>query len=345
MTKLLKGSTFKNRYRITGQLKTLSPLHIGTGEESETRMGKAAQDAPQEEKKPPKKAGGSSVASEFAAFMGITDDEEKKPPKKKDVIPKVSTVIKDAYGKPFIPGSSLRGVMRHWLLHVLRGISPRWAMDLDVTTERTLLDLGQEEQIDKIVDEFSLLQLMFGTSFNAGKIEVWDANCVTQSLDVANSPLKWDKQSLTYVDTSVAIDPNTGTALDRLLYQTEVVPQGVVFDLNIVGQNLSEEEVGLLLLALQGFNSAIYPIRIGARNGRGYGRVEFIPGDIYCLDDGQMSNWIQESIQGLSFEHGNQPGASLTGNAGYFGLPKMDLSRQQALIDAVKTKLSAGLGG
>jgi len=32
MTNQLKGDAFSNRYRITGTLTTLSPLHIGTGE-------------------------------------------------------------------------------------------------------------------------------------------------------------------------------------------------------------------------------------------------------------------------------------------------------------------------
>jgi len=32
MTNLLKGDAFLNRYRITGTLTTLSPLHIGSGE-------------------------------------------------------------------------------------------------------------------------------------------------------------------------------------------------------------------------------------------------------------------------------------------------------------------------
>ena len=305
MTKMLKGDDFANRYRITGKLKTLSPLHIGTGEESDAVFSK-------------------SERGEYMKTLGK--------------VPTVSTVMKDHRGKPLIPGSTLRGVMRHWLLNVLQGISNQWADTRDYSNE-ALLDLSQQEQIAKARGEFSLLELLFGTPFNAGKIEVWDATCLTDDLDVSDHLLNWNSQSLTYVDTSVAINPATGTALEKLLYKTEIVPPGVVFELNIVGQNLSGEELGLVLLALQGFNSSIYPIRLGARSGRGYGRVRFMPGDVYCLDASKMRDWIKTCIH----EFGDEQAAEEAVAAGYFALPKLNETEQQQLIGTVKSKLIAGL--
>ena len=34
----------------------------------------------------------------------------------------ISTIITDHRGKPLIPGSTLRGVLRNWLLTVLEGV-------------------------------------------------------------------------------------------------------------------------------------------------------------------------------------------------------------------------------
>lgn len=342
MSRTLKGGEFHNRYRITGKLKTLAPLHIGTGKESNTRLDKPEEKKREEPKKESKPGKAPSIAAQFSRFAGIAEETPKES-KSKEEPPKVSTVIKDYRGKPLIPGSSLRGVMRHWLLDVLRGWRTNWAAVRDYTDDE-LLTLSQEKQIEKVTTEFSWLELVFGTPFNAGKIEVWDATCLTDDLSVADTLLYWDERSLTYVDTSVAIDPDTGTALDKLLYQAEVVPPGVIFELNLAGQNLSDEELGLVLLALQGFNSQIYPIRVGARGGRGYGRLQFMPDAIYYLPAEGLPKWIDESIEMNSFEA--QPATAETmSDAGYFALPKLDKAEQQALIRNVKAKLRAGIGG
>lgn len=311
MTYMLKGDPFANRYRITGKLKTLSPLHIGTGEESDALFSASEQEA-------------------YRKDLGK--------------VPLVSMIAKDHRGKPLIPGSALRGVMRHWLLDVLAGIGTEWANTRDYSDE-ALLDLAQPEQIAKAKNEFSLLEVLFGTPFNAGKIEVWDATCLTEDFKGSDLLLHWNSRSLTYVDTSVAIDPATGTALEGLLYKAEIVPPGVVFELNIVGQNLSDEELGVVLLALQGFNSSIFPILLGARNGRGYGRVQYMPGEVYRIDQSSAGSWITATIESLSFkkvteepDDGSAPG---TDAAGYFNLPKLNRTEQQELIKAIKSKLIA----
>lgn len=292
MTKLLKGDPFKNRIRITGTLKTLSPLHIGTGE---TR----------------------SVTDESGAER------------------KISTIVTDHEGKPVIPGSSLRGVMRHWLLHTLQGVSDAWA---SMPNRDDLLEKTQPEQISVIREEFSWLELLFGTPFNAGKIEVWDATCITGDIDHPNSLVEWDNHRLTYVDTSVVIDPDTGTAMDKLLYKADVVPPGVCFQVNITGQNLMDEELGLVLLALKGFNSQIYPIRVGARAGRGFGRMEFVLQELcyLCADD--VAAWIQGMIQDLGANNHAHRG-------GYFALPTLDSAKHAQLIEQAKDALIRDMEG
>lgn len=304
MTNLLKGDAFLNRYRITGTLTTVAPLHIGTGDERS---------------------------------MAFRSDEEKdKVLKKTKKIPMISTIITDCNGKPLIPGSTLRGVLRNWLLTVLEGVGTQWAVERDYADE-ALLKLDQAEQIQKAKADFSSLELIFGTPLNAGKVEVWDAACRTANLSPNDALLGWDSKRLTYVDTSVAIDPARGTAKDKLLYKADIVPPGVEFDLNLVGQNLSEDELGLVLLALEGFNSAIYPIHVGARGGRGYGRMKFALGAIYRLDQAGLKTWLKATL--------GAPPPHDFGPAGYFGLSKLTEDEQRQTIAAVKNKLIAVLGG
>lgn len=293
MTSLLKGDPFLNRYRITGTLTTVAPLHIGTGE---SRLLPRAEGDPVE----------------------------------------VSTIITDHLDKPLIPGSTLRGVLRNWLLTVLEGIGPQWAVERDYAGEG-LLNLDQAIQIQRVKETFSCLELLFGTPLNAGKVEVWDATCCTGDLQTMNDTLLgWDDNRLTYVDTSVAIDPARGTAKNKLLYKADVVPPGVTFELNLVVQNLSDEELGLVLLVLEGFNSQIYPIQVGARGGRGYGRMKFKMGTIYRLDREGVTKWLKETLQVVGTDEAP---------AGYFRLPKLTDAEQKQKIKDVKDKLIAAIGG
>jgi CRISPR/Cas system CSM-associated protein Csm3 (group 7 of RAMP superfamily) len=302
MTNQLKGDAFSNRYRITGTLTTVSPLHIGTGDERQMEFH--------------------------------SEEEKKKIIEKAGKVPSISTIITDHRGKPLIPGSTLRGVLRNWLLTVLEGIGTDWAIDRDY---RELLDMDQAHQIQQVKDTFSYLELLFGTPLNAGKVEMWDATCCTGDLEAVNDRLLgWDSRRLTYVDTSVAIDPARGTAKNKLLYKADVVPPGVEFELNLVAQNLSDEELGLVLLALEGFNSQIYPVQVGARGGRGYGRMEFKMGTVYRLECEGVKKWLKETLQAAETD---------SAPAGYFGLPKLTDDEQQQKIRAVKDRLVKALGG
>ncbi len=317
MEKLLKGDKFRNRYRITGLLKTLSPLHIGTGVDTDAVYSQAERERLQRQSK------------------------EKDKAKGKDKVPMVSTVMKDFQGRPLIPGSTLRGVLRHWLLSVLSGFGSQWADYRERYDSGDLAKLDQDGQIEA-VKGFSWLELLFGTPFHEGKVEVWDAACRTdQTLQAPDTLLSWKPQSLTYIDTSVAIDPTTGTALENLLYKTEVVPPGVEFELTLAGQNLTDFELGLVLLGLQGFNSQIYPIQVGARGGRGYGRMCFTPGPVYKLDADGAKAWVAGIISSLGQAGGE---TSLDGAAGYFTLPELSPEEQQALIKQAKEQLQSQLG-
>lgn len=318
MPRQLKGDSFTNRYRITGTLKTLTPLHVGTGEERDDLFSDAQR-------------------KRYTERMGRT--------------PAVSTVIKDHRGKPMIPGSTLKGVMRNWLQTVLGpGLNTWAAVHPYHATEFTALSVADRNK--RIRDEFSVLELLFGTPLNAGKLEVWDTVCLTADLPYDDHLLNWNLKSLTYIDTSVAINPATGTALDKLLYKTEIVPPGVEFQLTLTAANLSQDELGLILIALQGFNSSIYPLRVGARSGRGYGQLQFTPGPVYRLKQQEIGGWLSSLLSAYDAlqpaADGAQPPAAaptVSADAGYFALPALDEAAQWELISTVQADLRTALGG
>lgn len=172
----------------------------------------------------------------------------------------VSTVVTDCSGKPYIPGSSLRGAMRQW--------SKDW--------------YGETAAWDNL----------FGSQDAEGKLEIWDAPCASESVTPTNAHLSgWDQQRLTYVAKSVAINPETGTAEEGKLYNFELVPIGARFKAAFSAQNLSEEEARLLGATINGFIDPIAPIVLGSMTKRGFGQFRIDEIKVYKLDKENLGEW------------------------------------------------------
>ena len=287
-----KGGTFINRYRIEGTLTTQSPLHIGDGNR---------------EKKPAR----------------FSDTEE---------TPEYSTVIKDIRGRAYIPGSSLKGTMRSWTsqLFTMLGLSEINTQTRgDALNKLSTLKDNLKDNFKALKKELKIAEFLFGSTANEGKLEFWDAPMQTPPAIGKNEVLShagYDAQSGTILFKSVAIDPATGTAADKKLYNYEAVPKGASFKITICAQNLIASELGMLLFALDGFNSVIYPLTLGAMAGIGYGRCSFAINTVYSLDQDNLEDWLGNALN--------------TGHAGYNGLSELDAGQRQALVEKAKTEFS-----
>lgn len=268
---IFKGDDFVNRYRIQGELTAISPIHIGTGEtRPEPRDNNNQQN-------------------------GEAETAE------------ISTIARDVSGLPYIPGSTLKGNLRHFLLQIFRGTYPNIARDPDFESEH-FRKMDQEAQI-KYLESASLLEQVFGTPFAEGKVEFWDAPAIDKVTAPNFAQKGWNEAAQCYVVKSVSIDPITGAAEPHKLYAFEVSPPGLRYEVNLVGQNLQPEELGLVLFGLHGFNSEIFPLTVGAMSGRGFGRMRFEVKAIYALDSGDIGNWVKL--------------AAASNHAGYNALPKV----------------------
>jgi len=278
---IFKGDDFVNRYRIEGELTAVSPLHIGTGE---TRP------EPREKKDE------------------NTNNQE---------TTEISTIARDITGLPYIPGSALKGNLRHYLLQIFRGGFQQIANDPDFESEY-FRKMEQDDQI-KYLGTASLLEQTFGTPFAEGKVEFWDAPATNKVSAKHFEKKGWNEETQCYVVKSVSIDPVTGAAEPHKLYAFEVSPPGLRYKVNVVGQNLMPEELGLVLFGLYGFNSEIFPLTIGAMSGRGFGRLKFEIKNIYCLENNDVKNWAK-----IAFNNNH---------AGYNALPKVDRSVAEIIQD------------
>jgi CRISPR-associated RAMP protein (TIGR02581 family) len=216
-------------------------------------------------------------------------------------------VIKDANGRPFIPGSSLRGAVRAHIERIVRAFEPsvgngRGALDpIDVRKYNSLYDGKSEEQIFEVS---SRVDQVFGSPKLASRVRFTDLPLLTEG---AEPELR----------DSVAIDREKESVANK--YDFEAMPAGVRFGLEIVAENLDDAELGLLLLGVRELEQG--NIRIGGFKGRGLGVVrlekvqyEWIDRDsllAYLVDNTTQpvdQAWVNAKLQALFNSMANQGG-------------------------------------
>ena len=185
-------------------------------------------------------------------------------------------VVKDAFGLPYIPGSSLRGKIRSLLENALGLTSPA---ELVYLSKRK----GQEVRIhqsDRPDDEIGLL---FGRSplrLDRVEGEALDARSATPArLTIYDAPLEQESitaqmrenldDEITEVKSENAIDRITSQANPRTL---ERVPAGARFHFRIVLDVLCPEDRELLPRLIEGLR-LLEDDSLGGGGSRGNGRI------------------------------------------------------------------------
>jgi CRISPR/Cas system CSM-associated protein Csm3 (group 7 of RAMP superfamily) len=213
---------FKSRWSIEGTLVTQTPLHIGGGEVDKRGVWDG---------------------------RGMREIE-------------VATLAMDHRSRPYLPGSSLKGVVRAWLKG--RGLGADLVGDL------------------------------FGSIAAGGKAEFWDAP-LHEDLEPAHPPPLWQAPHQFGTEVGVAIDRLTRAASDRKLFHRDLVPTGATFNVTITGLDLTDAEVTLLLAGLAGFNWGPSRIRLGADGMSGKGECVWTPNRIRRMVPEDLDAWLKRS--------------------------------------------------
>src|SRR5437867_6932011 len=187
-------------------------------------------------------------------------------------------VVKDAFGLPYIPGSSLRGKLRSLLENAMGLTSPA---ELVYLSKRK----GQEVRIhqsDRPDDEICLLfgrspgrmdrvsgEPLDSTQASPARLAVYDAPLVVESISAQMRENLDDE--LTEVKSENSIDRITSQANPRTL---ERVPAGARFKTRFVMDVLCEEDAPLFLRLLEGLR-LLEDDALGGGGSRGSGRVSF----------------------------------------------------------------------
>ncbi len=206
-------------------------------------------------------------------------------------------VIKDPEGKPFIPGSSIKGVVRFQAERMLRAANRKWACDPfdDPCVPAIRKDVKHQDQKSKeelweeavktaekeakevqarsrgharSADEIFMEALMrhscmacrlFGSPWMAGRVAFKDARLENYE----------DLPVWTQIRDGVGIDRDLGAARAGVKYDFETVIPGAQFCIEIVAENLEDWELGLLLAVLRMWKEG--GIAIGGKSTRGPG--------------------------------------------------------------------------
>ena len=187
-------------------------------------------------------------------------------------------VVKDSHGRPYVPGSSLRGKLRS-LLEQSSGLA--------VPSELVFLSRrkGQEVRIhqsDRPDDEICLLfgrnpgrmervagEPLDSTQATPARLAVYDAPLVMDSITASMRENLDDE--LTEVKSENSIDRITSLANPRTL---ERVPAGATFQVRIVMDVLCDEDAPLFLRVIEGLR-LLEDDSLGGGGSRGSGRVRF----------------------------------------------------------------------
>lgn len=220
------------RVRVKGTLKTLTALHVSSGEEEEYKDKE-------------------NESRHYAQLcLGVN-------------------------GKPFIPASSIRGVLRGF------------AKQHDQQMLNHLFGYAEEDER------------------NSGKIHVYDAPLSDLNLSEKLKKhhniqkKKYDKNQ-GFIGFRIALNARLGVAEETKLFASEYVPAGSTFEVEIETDEIAEKDLKDILGLLDCFDGT-EQATLGKGLSQGQGRVKWECGEITHLDSEQIKSWLNDSNGELKY--------------------------------------------
>lgn len=175
-----------------------------------------------------------------------------------------SPILRDPSGAPYVPGSSLRGVLRSGVESLLRSIddhaSGLWACDLfdAPCVEGMVQETTGGQQRAAVVEAHACAACrVFGLSGFASRVWIGDLRCTS----VAEAAVR----------DGVGIDRDLRTARNKIKFDYEYLAPGTELGLELRARNLDDWELGLVALGLTLLDDGT--LRLGGLGARGLGRV------------------------------------------------------------------------
>jgi CRISPR-associated protein Csm3 len=213
-------------------------------------------------------------------------------------------VIIDQQGRPLIPGSSVKGVLRSETERILRTLNiqqkkidgkllracvssdqcPNLSREeRDELVRKCTKDgeLDEEEFAEEIFSRLCTACELFGSGDSASHVMIQDMSLSS-------------KRIRTELRDGVAIDRDTGTARSGALFDFEIVPAGAEFAFEAILENVEDWQVGLFGIVLKLWERG--EIAIGGKTsiGMGFGKLKDLSVKVVNAD-----NLIDHIISGV----------------------------------------------
>lgn len=187
-----------------------------------------------------------------------------------------SPVVRTAAGAPYIPGSSLKGVLRSAAEALLRGGPFQGAKQrfwaCNVITGRKEDLCVSHERVEALRKENAagraLAEAVWAES--CGVCRLFGSLALASRVRFADLPVRGEVP-FAELRNGVGIDRNRELAATGVLYDFEAVPPETPFHLRVTVDNPTDEEVGLLLYLFQELDAG--HLTLGGKTSRGLGRV------------------------------------------------------------------------
>ncbi len=221
-----------------------------------------------------------------------------------------NVVLKDKNGYPFIPGSSLKGVLRSYLERVLKGIGredvctisklcsekynnkeskdKKWA-EIEKTLTEDEKNNKQMSLSKAIYDDLCEICHLFGSQVSAAKLMIRDSKVIKESFD-----------GFEYRSGN-AIDRDKNKTINGALYELEVVPADTEFEFMATLENPDDKDLKNTAFLIKSMEEG--DIFIGGNISRGLGG--FILKDIkiqYIDKNNIMDSIIRNEKKEISLE-------------------------------------------
>lgn len=175
-----------------------------------------------------------------------------------------STVVKNPLtGKPYIPGSSLKGKMRHMLERKYDAKNTQGASN--VSNKGVYMPCGCGKKSCMICTLFGA-HMNMNAECGPGRLKVHDLN-LTEKFS------KMDNEKLLEGRAETMIDRKTGTAAGGSLRQVERTSSGLEFKLELIVEVYQGDDEDKLMSTLDEALKMVEMSGLGGSTSRGYGQV------------------------------------------------------------------------
>lgn len=182
-----------------------------------------------------------------------------------------SGIVRDANGKPFIPGSSLKGLFRSASERALHLISDKDACFLNAACDPTkkfgkdaLKKKDEKELFNTLYENVCPVCQTYGGGTIASKVKF--------------QHIVFEESIESRVRTSNRIDRETGAAASQALFSYEYIQPKSELQLIIEAENMTDLNIKVLALAIAQFQQNM--IRLGGKQAKGLGQIEAIDGTV-----------------------------------------------------------------